>query len=79
MGCVALMGKREMHTGFLWGNLKERVHLEDPWHSYEDNIKVDYKEIGWKDVVLVHWSHDRDQWQVSVNMMMNSTHLTKHV
>jgi hypothetical protein len=24
------MGRREMHTGFWWGNLKERGHIEDP-------------------------------------------------
>jgi hypothetical protein len=24
------MGKREAYTGFWWGNLKERDHLEDP-------------------------------------------------
>jgi len=39
VGCVAHVGKWEMYTGFLWGNLKGRVHLEDPQHSYEDNIK----------------------------------------
>jgi len=27
---VAHMGKRRMHTGFWWGNLKERDHLENP-------------------------------------------------
>jgi hypothetical protein len=24
------MGRREVHTGFRWGNLRERGHLEDP-------------------------------------------------
>jgi hypothetical protein len=24
------MGKGEVHTGFWWGNLKERDNLEDP-------------------------------------------------
>jgi len=28
-----------MYTGFLWGNLNERVHLEDPQHTCEDNVK----------------------------------------
>ena len=23
-------GRAEVHTGFLWGNLRERDHLEDP-------------------------------------------------
>jgi hypothetical protein len=26
---MAYMGRREMHRGFWWGNLKERAHLED--------------------------------------------------
>jgi len=24
------MGREEVHTGFGWGNLKERGHLEEP-------------------------------------------------
>lgn len=27
--CGGLMWKREIRTGFLWGNLKERNHLKD--------------------------------------------------
>jgi len=27
--CSAYGGKVEVHTGFWWGNLKERDHLED--------------------------------------------------
>jgi hypothetical protein len=26
---VALVGEKRMHTGFWWGNRKERDHLED--------------------------------------------------
>jgi hypothetical protein len=29
-GNVALWGRGEVHTGFGWGNLRERDHLEDP-------------------------------------------------
>jgi hypothetical protein len=29
-GHVARMGRVEVYTGFLWGNLEERDHLEDP-------------------------------------------------
>jgi hypothetical protein len=29
-GHVARMGVGEVHTGFWWGNLRERYHLEDP-------------------------------------------------
>jgi hypothetical protein len=31
-----------MHTGISWGNLKEG----SPGHKWEDNIKIDFKEIG---------------------------------
>ena len=29
-GHVAPMGEKEVHTGFWWGNLRERDHLGDP-------------------------------------------------
>ena len=29
-GHVAFMGERRGYKGFWWGNLRERVHLEDP-------------------------------------------------
>jgi len=29
-GHVARMGGGEVCTGFWWGNVRERVHLEDP-------------------------------------------------
>ena len=29
-GHVARMGRRKAYTGFWWGNLRERDHLEDP-------------------------------------------------
>lgn len=38
-GLCGRYGEMKMYTGFLWGNWKERVHLEDPQHSCEGNIK----------------------------------------
>ena len=35
-----------MGTGFLWGNLRERDHLEDQSCKFEDNIKMDLQEVG---------------------------------
>jgi hypothetical protein len=29
-GYVARMGRREVYTGFCWGNLRESNHFEDP-------------------------------------------------
>jgi hypothetical protein len=30
VACRAYGGRGEAYTGFLWGNLRERDHLEDP-------------------------------------------------
>jgi hypothetical protein len=35
----------EVSTGFWWGDLRERDHLEDP---RVDNIKMDLQEVGWE-------------------------------
>jgi len=43
---VALCGRAQMHTGFWWGDLRERDHLGGPRRRWEYNIKV-YQEIGW--------------------------------
>jgi hypothetical protein len=29
-GHISYLGKGEVHTGFWWGNLRGRDHLEDP-------------------------------------------------
>jgi hypothetical protein len=28
--CNTIVGEGEVHTGFWWGDLREREHLEDP-------------------------------------------------
>jgi hypothetical protein len=40
------MGKREVHTGFWWGDLSVGDHLGDPGVD-GDNIKMDLQEVGW--------------------------------
>jgi hypothetical protein len=37
----------------------------------EDNIIMDFREIGWKGMDWIHLAQDRDQWQVLVNTVMN--------
>jgi hypothetical protein len=38
---------------------------------WQDNIKMDLREKGLKDVVWIHLSQNRDRWRVLVNMVMN--------
>ena len=37
-----------IHTAFWWGDLRERP-LGRPRRRWEDNIKMDLQEVGWKD------------------------------
>ena len=47
------MGERNVHTGFLWRSLRE-IQLGRPRHRWEDNIKMDLREVGDMDwIVLV--------------------------
>jgi hypothetical protein len=40
-------------------------------HGWEDNIRMDLREIGWKGVDWINLAHDRDQWRASVNTVTN--------
>jgi len=53
MRCVACMGRGEAHTGFLWGNLKERDHLEKP--GVDGRIIIRWIFRKW-DVEAWNWS-----------------------
>jgi hypothetical protein len=61
-------GRREVHTGFWWGDPREG--LGRPRHRWEDNIKMDLHEVGW----VMDWidlAQDRDRWRAVVNAVMN--------
>jgi hypothetical protein len=47
------------------------LSLGRPRHRWEDNIKMDLREIGFGDVDWIHWAQDRDRWQALVNTVMN--------
>jgi hypothetical protein len=38
---------------------------------WEDNIKMDLREIGFGDVDWINWAQDRDRWRALVNTVMN--------
>lgn len=40
-------------------------------HRWEDNVKINHKDIGWEGVNWIHLAEDRDKWWDLVNMIMN--------
>jgi len=40
-------------------------------HCWEDNIRIDPREMGWEGVEWMHLAHDREQWRAVVNTVMN--------
>jgi hypothetical protein len=40
--------------------------LGSSWYRWEDNIKMDFSEIGWEDIDWINLAQDRDQRRVSV-------------
>jgi hypothetical protein len=55
----------------LIGKSEEKRPLGRTRRSWEDNIRVDPKEVGWKSVDWIHLAMNRDQWWVLVNKVMN--------
>jgi hypothetical protein len=61
-------GRGEACTGFSWGNLKERDHLEDPGVNGRKNVSLG---IGMWGVDWIDLAHDGNRWWVLVNAVMN--------
>jgi hypothetical protein len=40
-----------------------KIQLGRPMRTWEDNIKMDCKEIGLEGVCWIHLAQDRKQWQ----------------
>jgi hypothetical protein len=69
-GHVARMGKREVHTGFWWGDLRQGDHLGDPDVDGRTILKWIFKKwdggMDWIDL-----PQDGDRWRSLVNAVMN--------
>ena len=55
-----------MHSGFWWGNLRER-----PMRKWEDNIKMDLQEVGCGNMDWIELAQNRDWWRAFVNTVMD--------
>jgi hypothetical protein len=69
-GACATYGRREVLTGFWWGDLRERRHLE---HRNVDGmiiLKWIFK-TGWGVMDWIDLTEDRYRWRTLVNAAMN--------
>jgi hypothetical protein len=70
-GLVARMGEVRGAYNILVGRSEGRRPLGRPRRRWEDNIKMDLREIGFGDVDWVHLDQDRGRWRALVNTVMN--------
>jgi hypothetical protein len=42
-----------------------------PWRRWGDNIRMDFREIGWSGLDGIDLAQDRDQWRALVNTVIN--------
>jgi hypothetical protein len=52
------------------GRPEGRRLLGRPRYRWEDNIKMDLLEVGWKGVDWIDMAQGRDRWRAVVNAVM---------
>jgi hypothetical protein len=70
-GHVARMGKVRNAHSILIGRPEGRRPLGRPRRRWEDNIKMDLREIVFGNVDWIHLTQDRDRWRALENTVMN--------
>jgi hypothetical protein len=69
-GHVACMGEKRNAYGFLVRKPEGKRPLPRHRRRWEDNNKMDLREIGWDVMDWIPLAHDRDQWRALVNTVM---------
>jgi hypothetical protein len=68
---VARMGEGRGVYRILVGRSEDRRPLGRPRSRWENNIKMDLREIGIDGANWIHLAQDRVQWRAFVNTVMN--------
>jgi hypothetical protein len=70
-GHVALMGERRVVYRFLVEKSDGKEPLGRLRCRWEDNIKMDFQEVGCGVMVCIELAQDWDRWRARVNAVMN--------
>ncbi|KAJ4446906.1 hypothetical protein ANN_13607 [Periplaneta americana] len=70
-GHVARMGESRNAYRVLVGGPEGKRPLGRPRRRWEDNIKMDLREVGYDDREWINLAQDRDQWRAYVRAAMN--------
>jgi hypothetical protein len=54
----------------LVGKPEGKRPLGRPSRKWEDNVKMDFKEVGWAGMDCIDLAQDRDRWRALVNAVM---------
>jgi hypothetical protein len=65
------MGEKRNAYRILVGKPERKRPLGRPRSRWEDNIKIDLREIRWGGMDWIDLAQDRDQWKALVNTVMN--------
>jgi len=68
--CSTYGGRRGLYR-VLVGKPEGKRPLGRPRHRWEDNIKMDFQEVGCGGTDWMELAQDRDKWRACVNAVMN--------
>ena len=69
---MARMGERRGVYRVLVVKPEGKKPLGRPMRRWEDNIKMDFQEVGCGDMDLIELAQDRDRWRALINTVINT-------
>jgi hypothetical protein len=70
-GSCSTNGVEKVAYSILVGKPEGKRPLGRPRRRWEDDIRMDLKEIGWGGMDWIDLAYDRDQWRAVVNTVMS--------
>jgi hypothetical protein len=70
-GACRTYGGGERYVGSLVGKHERMRIFGRPEHRWEDNIKINLKEMKWFGVDLIDLAQNKDKWVALLNAVMN--------